>query len=93
MGVTYDMAECTHKEIEYQDRLLNSAYQTAMRSLEPDRATKLRQAQRAWIMYRDSQCEAVASSGGTMDILNRGGCILSETVTRRLELEGMAPFD
>lgn len=93
MGVTYDMAECTHAEIEHQDRLLNTSYQTAMRSLEPERAVKLRQAQRAWIKYRDSKCAAEASSGGTMDILNSGGCILSETVTRRLELEAMASFD
>lgn len=89
-GVTVAMADCTSAEIEVQDAKLNAAYQQAMRGLEEAPRQKLREAQRAWIKFRDTKCASEANSGGTMDILNSGGCILDATVRRTIELEAMA---
>lgn len=88
-GVTVAMADCTSAEIEVQDAKLNAAYQQAMRGLEEAPRQKLREAQRAWIKFRDTKCASEANSGGTMDILNSGGCILDATVRRTIELEAM----
>jgi uncharacterized protein YecT (DUF1311 family) len=88
-GVTVAMADCTSAEIEVQDAKLNAAYQQAMRGLEEGPRQKLREAQRAWIKFRDTKCASEANSGGTMDILNSGGCILDATVRRTIELEAM----
>ena len=88
-GVTVAMADCTSAEIEVQDAKLNAAYQQAMRGLEEAPRQKLREAQRAWIKFRDTKCASEANSGGTMDILNSGGCILDATVRRTIELESM----
>jgi uncharacterized protein YecT (DUF1311 family) len=88
-GVTVAMADCTSAEIEVQDAKLNAAYQQVMRGLEEGSRQKLRDAQRAWIKFRDTKCAAEANSGGTMDILNSGGCILDATVRRTIELEAM----
>jgi len=89
-GVTIAMADCTSAEIEVQDARLNAAYQQAMRGLEDGPRQKLREAQRAWIKFRDSKCASESQSGGTMDILNGGGCVLEATVRRTIELEAMA---
>lgn len=88
-GVTVAMADCTSAEIEAQDAKLNVAYQQAMRGLEEGPRQKLREAQRAWIKFRDTKCASEANSGGTMDILNSGSCILDATVRRTIELEAM----
>lgn len=88
-GVTVAMADCTSAEIEVQDGKLNAAYQQVMRGLEEGPRQKLRDAQRAWIKFRDTKCASESQSGGTMDILNSGGCILDATVRRTIELEAM----
>ena len=88
-GVTVAMADCTSAEIDVQDAKLNAAYQQVMRGLEEAPRQKLRDAQRAWIKFRDTKCASEANSGGTMDILNSGGCILDATVRRTIELEAM----
>lgn len=89
-GVTVAMSDCTSTEIEAQDAKLNSTYQLVMRKLEEGQRGKLRDAQRAWIKFRDSKCASESQSGGTMDILNSGSCILDATVRRTIELEAMA---
>lgn len=88
-GVTVAMSDCTSIEIGAQDAKLNSTYQRVMRELEEGQRGKLRDAQRAWIRFRDSKCASESQSGGTMDILNSGSCILDATVRRTMELEAM----
>jgi uncharacterized protein YecT (DUF1311 family) len=89
-GVTVAMSDCISAEIDVQDAKLNSAYQQTMRELEEGQRAKLRDAQRAWIKFRDSKCASESQSGGTMDILNGGSCVLDATARRTIELEAMA---
>lgn len=86
-GVTFAMADCTSAEIELQDAKLNAVYKQVMSELDEGTRKKLRDAQRAWIKFRDTTCESVSNSGGTIDILNGGSCILDATVRRTMELE------
>lgn len=88
-GVTAAMAACNNEELAKQDARLNAAYQTAMAARTQAQKASLREAQRAWIKLRDTKCREDLS-GGTMDILIEGGCILDMTAKRADELAAMA---
>ncbi|CAK9891203.1 MULTISPECIES: lysozyme inhibitor LprI family protein [Pseudomonas] len=87
---TLAMNTCNGAEIKRQDSRLNSAYKKAMAGLEGPQQTQLREAQRAWIKYRDANCNLYYSlTGGTIDQLNGAGCILSSTRDRADELQAL----
>jgi len=88
-GVTAAMAGCTNEELQKQDARLNRAYKAAMAGRSKAEQAKLRTIQRAWIKRRDAECQEDLT-GGTIDILNIGGCHLSMTTVRAVELERMA---
>ncbi|MFB2836737.1 lysozyme inhibitor LprI family protein [Floridanema evergladense] len=77
--------------IEYQnaDRKLNQAYQKLIPKLSAARRQKLILAQRAWITFRDANCEFERSQfeGGTMAPAAQAGCMAQLTKTRTKQLE------
>jgi len=84
---TLDMNNCNGAEIKQQDTRLNAAYKQAMAGLEAPQQGKLRDAQRAWIKYRDANCALYFGlTGGTIDQLNGAGCMLEMTKARADEL-------
>lgn len=58
--------------------------------MTPAQQGKLRVAQRAWIAWRNANCEAEKLTGGTMDLIAGSSCFLSMTVRRTIELEELA---
>lgn len=87
---TVSMNVCNNDEIAREDKRLNQAYKKAMGALEPLQRDKLRATQRVWIKYIDSNCDFYYTlTGGTLDILNGGGCRLSMTSARADELEAL----
>ena len=70
------------------DQDLNRAYQSCLRHLETADQTKLRDAQRSWLAYRDNECTFEASEyvGGTMYPLEYDSCLteLTRIQTKRL---------
>lgn len=88
-GVTVAMAGCTNAELAKQDARLNRAYKAVMAKRAKAGQVKLRTVQRAWIKRRDAECRQDLT-GGTIDMLNIGGCHLRMTTERALELEAMA---
>lgn len=88
-GVTTAMVDCAAAEIGVQDAALNRTYQAVLAGLEPEQRPKLREAQRAWIVFRDAKCASENQTGGTIDSIGIGGCILRATVVRTMELEAM----
>lgn len=87
IGVTAGMMECSGQEYSRQDDRLNQAYRMTMQRLSKQRQTKLRTMQRAWIKRRDNGCRREAGTDGTAATINYSGCILRETIARRLWLE------
>ncbi len=82
---TVGEASCYREEGEAWDRLLNTHYQRLMELLDPEQRTALRDAQRAWIAFRDAHC-------GFGDVLVRGtyaqvwgAACFSETTADRVE--------
>jgi uncharacterized protein YecT (DUF1311 family) len=60
------------------------------RSLSPDRKQALLKAQRAWIKFREANCDYwFDPNGGTAARMNASGCLLTMTATRAKELEAM----
>ena len=89
-GVTVNMLDCMATEIKLQDVRLNKAYKAAMTVIEGDKTSQLQNVQRMWLKYRDANCGFVGSlTGGTIDSINAGSCVLEMTRTRGQELENL----
>lgn len=90
-GVTFDMIDCMTAEHEIQDAELNAAYKTLRAHLTPERQEALKLAQRAWIAYRDANCDFYNDpDGGTMARLMANSCMLEATAERARELRTIA---
>jgi uncharacterized protein YecT (DUF1311 family) len=55
---TKDMQDCMDDEWKKSDAELNRVYQESLKKLKPEQAALLKKAQRAWLSYRDAQCDA-----------------------------------
>ena len=96
-----DMNQCAYQDYEKADKELNAVWKEAVKSQEevdkgaaemgPDyvgAVKALKKAQRAWIDYRDGQCEGegYAALGGSMQPMLVSGCLAAKTVARTKEL-------
>lgn len=80
-GITIEMMDCITAETERHDKLLNASYKSLMKELEPERATQLRDAQRAWIKFRDLDC-SFRNSGGSLGRIVTAECYMNMTAER-----------
>lgn len=90
-GVTSAMLDCIATELQRQDARLNKAYKATMAPLSAPRKKQLLAAQRAWLAFRDANCQFYADpEGGSVVTVVVNDCVLSATATRALELENLA---
>lgn len=87
-GITSSILECNYSETGYQDARLNDAYKSAMNGLSAKNKASLREAQRAWIKYRDKKVSSVVGDG-TMRAIEESSVFLEETMRRAEELESL----
>ena len=66
-GTTGDVTECYEQEFRKADAELNRVYKQVLKDLDSEDAARLHKAQRAWVLYRDAQCDAEYAlwGGGT----------------------------
>ncbi len=94
---TLAMGVCLQDALAAADAELNLTYRLAMEQLGenelPAVATSLKQAQRAWITYRDLACasESALYAGGSMAGIARTGCLLRLTTERVTGLSEFLP--
>ncbi|ABD54665.1 lysozyme inhibitor LprI family protein [Jannaschia sp. CCS1] len=85
-----DLSECHAREAARWDELLNIIYRRVIQTLDADGEVRLREAQRAWITYRDLTCEMerMRYAGGSIAPMIQSQCVarLTEQRTRDLEL-------
>jgi len=83
-----EMTQCAGKAFQAADAVLNQVYQKLAAKLDGDEKAKLKEAQTAWLKYRDSNCEFVADQyqGGTMQPMIYSGCLADVTRKRTSEL-------
>lgn len=87
-GVTVKMLNCDAAEMAQQDARLNHFYKVAKQNLTAEQSKKLLAAQRAWLTYRQNDCDVMGSlTGGTIDNINGSQCFLIKTKNRADELE------
>ncbi|OOG67731.1 hypothetical protein BLJAPNOD_01653 [Ensifer sp. M14] len=99
-----DMNICSHRDYEAADTELNTVYKqtvVAMRAKDKELGDisadyvgaeeALKKAQRAWIGYRDGQCELAGfeARGGSMEPMLVSGCLAQLTTTRTEELKAL----
>ncbi len=100
---TVGMVECINAEHGAWDAILNEEYRATMSALRAEDATgdlaapdmtregTLRQAQRAWIVFRDAECRAQYARWGMGSLRQIVGanCVMVETAERAIELRQM----
>lgn len=99
-----DMNICANEEYEAADTELNTVYKqtvAAMRAKDAELGDisadyvgaeeALKKAQRAWIGYRDGQCELAGfeARGGSMEPMLVSGCLAQLTTARTEELKAL----
>ena len=92
LGITIGMIECIVAETSRQDARLNRVYKKAMGALEsPERKKQLQTAQRAWIKFRDANCDFYYDpDGGSMARVSANQCMLTSTANRAQEIERLS---
>ncbi|HJZ81366.1 MAG TPA: lysozyme inhibitor LprI family protein [Pyrinomonadaceae bacterium] len=84
-----EMNICAGKEYKAADAELNQAYQKLNSMLEAEEKAQLKEAETAWIKYRDLNCDFVADQykGGTIRPMILGLCLADVTRNRTTELK------
>jgi uncharacterized protein YecT (DUF1311 family) len=92
--VTSKMLDCSGEEFRLQDARLNTAYRRAMSSFSSENQSRLKDAQRAWIKYRDTSCSLLqgVEGGGTLATVTEADCILSVTAERAQWIEFLLEY-
>jgi len=87
-GGDFSIIDCIQQELERQDARLNVAYKKLMDALDGDRKTKLREAQRAWIKFRDTYGDFLYDpDGGTLARVKANHWHMQATADRARQLE------
>lgn len=84
-----EMNMCWGKEYKAADAKLNNTYQEFMSKVDQSEKVQLKNAQLAWLKYRDANCEFVADQykGGTMRPMIAAMCLADVTNARVNELK------
>jgi uncharacterized protein YecT (DUF1311 family) len=92
-GGDMQMLECVGAEVEIQDKRLNETYKKALDGLTAGQKEKLRNAERAWVIYRDAWCDAQEDdmAWGSLSKLAASQCVLDQTIQRTIDLENYPP--
>jgi len=82
------MNQCAGQEYQAADAVLNQVYSRLVAKLDNDEKAQLKEAQTAWLKYRDANCELVADQfkGGTIRPMIHANCLADMTRKRTIEL-------
>jgi uncharacterized protein YecT (DUF1311 family) len=85
---TLGTTQCAYAEGAWWDMLLNARYQSLREDLSPSLFETLRDAQRAWIAFRDADCQVRYDfwEGGSIRNPIIANCLLNKTANRAIEL-------
>jgi uncharacterized protein YecT (DUF1311 family) len=85
----YEMNQCAGKAFRAADATLNEVYRKLVSMLNEDEKAQLKDAQTAWLKYRDTNCEFVADEykGGSIRPLILATCLGNMTKSRTAELK------
>jgi uncharacterized protein YecT (DUF1311 family) len=86
-----EMNQCAAEAFRRADRELNDTYSAIIKKLHAAPLSKLRVAQRAWIQYRDANCDAATAlyEGGSIAPMTHSLCLERITKSRTRELHAI----
>ncbi len=84
---TPEMVDCLNAQRAHWDKERTIAYQQAMKDAVPAQKLKLRDAERAWIKYRDANCDYYAAGEGSIARIDAAECLRAMTEKRARELK------
>lgn len=91
---TAGMCDCTYKALEKWDSKLNATYKALLVKLDANSKSKLTEAQRQWIKFRDKEIElidaTVGRAEGTLSRVVRANSVLEITKERAIDLEALS---
>src|SRR5262245_54003310 len=87
-GNQMQLTDCAQQRYEKADARLNKAYKPLLAGLDPEHQVKLKAAQKAWIAFRDAECDLEASEAlhGSMEGQVLFMCLEAATEARIKEL-------
>ena len=83
-----EMNICAGNAYKAADKVLNDVYQKLVAKLDDEEKAQLKEAQNAWLKYRDLNCEFVGDQykGGSIRPMIYAMCLTDVTKTRTSEL-------
>ena len=89
---TVAIMDCLGKRAKFWDGRLNVAYQEALKDADnPTHRDALVKAQRAWVAYRNANCNWYGSQEGTIRETSGALCMRDMTQSRAIELQQRSP--
>ncbi len=86
---TVAMQDCQKAGLAAADARLNAVYRKILALLPADQQEKLRKSERAWIAFRDADCDVyIGKETGTMASIDVGACVIARTGERVVTLGG-----
>jgi uncharacterized protein YecT (DUF1311 family) len=84
-----ELNQCAARARDKADAELNKVYRELMKGAGTTERTKLREAQLAWLKFRDTQCdyESVGNKGGSIYPMVVGFCLARVTNDRAKQLQ------
>jgi uncharacterized protein YecT (DUF1311 family) len=84
-----DMNICASQDFDRSDAKLNKVYKALVAKLEGKEIDQLKEAQRAWLTYRDAECRYTVrqNEGGSIYPTVWFGCLTQQTETRTKQLQ------
>ena len=85
----FDMNQCAGKAHRAADVTMNQIYRKLVSMLDEEEKAQLKEAQSAWLKYRDTNCDFVADQyqGGSIRPLIQATCLGDMTKKRSIELK------
>jgi len=87
-----DMNACSYANLDSETKKLNKTYGDLIAKLNPEQKQLIKQAQLAWIKFKDLSCKYEASGvkGGSAYPLILSDCLAAKTQQRNKELEALS---
>lgn len=83
---------CLDGELQRQKANLNAAYNERLRGADPAFRARVEKAQRAWVAFRDAECDAQTLHGGSGAATSYLTCMVRLTANRAVEMERYGAF-
>ncbi len=82
---------CSSNVLNSANQKINSVYANYMKELNPTEKLQLKEAQRAWIQYKEKDCQFQSSPvlKGSLYPFVHNGCLVEKTENRIKELQDM----